>query len=237
MSQSRKTREDRRKLIEHNCVQLSLPFASTSVCWSGLGTRDQANESSWPTLAPRVLGELARAGALRQQDTIVANIGLLFPEPRGGALAQAVQLFLEAHERLPVAARPRLIWRETAPQHFDSADGSYWVPGGRVTMQGLGWNGNRSCAALQNVTHADIFNGNTRDVLARFPSVAKLHIWDASASAWAEHPAVEVDHRRHKLYLDCTHYCQQSGVLGLWTTELLRMLDVQSGYQVRARVL
>lgn len=212
--------------VLHNCVQLSVPFAVASLCWAHLGIRDQANESGWPALAPHVLDKLARAGALRRQDTIVANIGLLFTEPHGGALAQAVQLLLEAHARLPVAVRPRLIWRETAPQHFDSPDGSYWLPGGRVTSQANGWHDTRSCVPLQNVTRANIFNSNTRDIVGRFPSVATLHIWDASASAWTEHPAVELDPRRHKRYLDCTHYCQQSGVLSWWTTELLRLLGI-----------
>ena len=71
---------------------------------------------------------LTSTGAVGAGDLIVANAGLHYNDL--ALLRTSVLSLLAWHQETPAAQRPCTIWRETLPQHWNTADGTFdkiWV--------------------------------------------------------------------------------------------------------------
>ena len=125
---------------------------------------------------------------------------------KGTVARQKALDFLSVFKTLPREAQRRVVWRETAPQHFSTKDGTFTS----------NWYRHERCQPL-------IQNTNPWEKLTQEMEQEKcnvLRVWDLSASMWAEHLANKTQHTRSKGGFDCTHFCEP-GVVDIWSSRTL----------------
>ncbi|KAI3427123.1 hypothetical protein D9Q98_007060 [Chlorella vulgaris] len=152
-----------------------------------------------------------------REDLFVFNFGLHYPLPAMAAVQTGNSFLarglreLAAWRKARLADLPAFIWVDTAPQHFNTSDGTY--PGGKQPF---------ACVPLQ-AWHSGkpTALAGGRYNLAAAPIVpnisdAHLHIWNGSAPLWRSHWPGE-----------CSHWCHP-GPYQLWLFLLNDLLQRQS---------
>mmetsp|Transcript_8561 Transcript_8561/g.26745 ORF Transcript_8561/g.26745 Transcript_8561/m.26745 type:complete len:380 (-) Transcript_8561:2-1141(-) len=150
---------------------------------------------------------MAAAGDSREL-LIVMNAGLHYSHNLT-LLHDITAMQLNLFASLPQKLRPRIFWRETAAQHWNTSAGIYM---GKISS--------RQCVNLPlsmvrdpGTSKANIFNRATEPVVSASRDVTILRTWAQSAAFW----------RGHKNG-DCTHYCLESGLFDSWTDMLCQAL-------------
>jgi hypothetical protein len=181
-----------------------------------------------PVEAAELLLRLGIAGA---GSTFVLNEGLWYPpEQRAAQLAAATRALSSAmgDPERPMGAlarggQLRVFWRETSPQAFPGeADGSW-------NHSKKGWY-HRQASGCEAVRKARRPPGAERlldDLEAS--GVPVLRVWEASVTQWDAHLGDIGGRLKHAgstgdgihRGVDCTHYCEPSGVLEAWVDLLL----------------
>ena len=158
---------------------------------------------------------LHTAGWLSQEATLVVDIGVHLSE---AYLPSAVDALVAEVHRIPLADRPRLLWRETAPQHFPTPTGQH---AGQEQQSNSSWqsgfeefNSPYRCTT-QRAT--DIYNRLSNPIL-RLANVSILPIWGPTNQRWMEH--FSMDHTVN----DCTHYRLPSAAMELWSGFLIEQI-------------
>ena len=163
---------------------------------------------------PRAVARALRS-ALLPSDVVVFNFGVHYFHASDAADAAAEFASAFANE-----SAPRLVWRETAPQHF---------PGGAY----LGENSKRGrhCVPFDAPPPAvaDAYNRAARPRLAGVPS---LRVWAMSAERWDEHRGRAPG--AADAPLDCTHWLLP-GVPNAWNGMLAAMLATDGLRPLRHR--
>ena len=198
--------------------QLELPTANASIClvlaatsmW-GAEDRRQGRKGHVVQAEGAVRG-LAERRWLRSRDVVVANVGLHVNNAT--LVAAAVGALLASFAALPNAGRPRLLWRETAPQHFGGRVGGRYGAAMRTGERKGGCRPHNASDRGED-GEGNMLNRAVAPLLAR-AGVPILRIWRPSAARWMEHLGNN----------DCSHYCHPSGVLDLWVRLLLDWLVV-----------
>lgn len=164
--------------------------------------------------------------ALGSSDVIFMNVGL----HRDAAMRQRVDDVVSwfEHARQLAHPTPRLLWRDTSPQHFMAPNGRF-----RTAQDVLA---TTQCRQLPdgNRTTAQHFYGQnvTARVLGRHGSV--LPIFDATWARADDHPPLRLGAIRVRASSfnrsfggrsDCTHYCITGSVLRFWTQALIAWLQ------------
>ena len=209
---------------EPSCVRISdAKRSSRRVCYVG------CSPSCVVTIGAMASHRVAVPG-----DLLVINEGLLLPENRSVFHASVLaHEFASTTSTIGTAAASgvRMIWREQSPQTFGGApDGSYAHQGQAASAYSSRGNG-AGCGPLAQP----------------FPRPAALRLLDhIRGSGMPIVPTFDVTHTQWDVYLasrtawvrtklDCTHFCEPSGVLEAWTDRLLcvappvRALDVSGG--------
>ena len=161
-------------------------------------------------------------------DALIANEGMWLTERTkgvtdvGGAETRAAQLAAVWRQH-GGSSGVRLLWREASPQHFETPDGrfnrSYLHPrpisGDERPLrcvphreQGAGWHPQRAGLAPLEAAGVPI-----------------VRVWDLSVSQWDVHTAGPQPLTGGSQALDCTHYCEPSGVLDAWVDATAAALE------------
>jgi hypothetical protein len=140
-------------------------------------------------------------GALFAWDVVVANVGVHFHNVAMASAHWAALAGRLAPQQSPSTVAPRLIYRETGPQHF--ATGKW---GDKIDEPG--------CRAFgpEASQHKNMYNAVVLPKAAA-AGAALLRVWHVSEPHWSEHVGAR----------DCTHY-KQPGVIDAWNRILLGML-------------
>mgnify|MGYP007078081006 CR=1 FL=1 len=111
------------------------------------------------------------------------------------------------------AAGVSVIWRERSPQSFsDSATGSYSAHTyGRPTQ---------TCSPQRQTERSA--NHTAAIAAVRAAGIPAMLLWDVSVTQWDTHLARRTPYVRSRL--DCTHWCEPSGVLEAWVDVALAAL-------------
>ena len=130
--------------------------------------------------------------------TVVINFGLHNKELR----MDPIQELLEQLSGDMLISKTTLIWRETAPQHFNNLGGVY-------SSDALG----KGCVDISHYSteRSNTFNLKYNPICQKY-KVPVLKIWNMTRSFFNAHVQGE-----------CTHYCQP-GVAELWVESLLIMM-------------
>ena len=163
-----------------------------------------------------VLEELMAYGLLRPKELVLLNVGVHVKPDEAGRQLELVLKWLHGLKR---TERPRLMWRETSPQHFRTSDGSYSRP-----------EPNASFGTCQDDA-LDVYNSVTLPRLRRSRlNVSVLPVWQLTQQAAKQHGGAIIHADPRPRSLDCTHFCQQGGVLDAWSALLLsRVLRAPPG--------
>ena len=172
--------------------------------------------SAWPTVLELASLLAASPKIVRRGDALVVNENMA----RGEAVALAsMRAFAaeaaNASTRLgrAHAAGIRLLWREKSPQTFsDSPVGSY---------QHLTYGSPYQHCAVPNQT-ARSPAVETGLAALEAAGVAPIRIWDETITQADQYLASRTPYVAAKL--DCTHFCEPSGALEMWTDATLRAL-------------
>ena len=103
------------------------PTTPKAMCVSLRNGRQRAVRVCYSRLEPAEL-RLAVSDSLRSKDVLVINWGVQFHTGAGkvlGVLANYTATTVRAAADRPQRARPLIIWRETAPQHFPGGNGNF----------------------------------------------------------------------------------------------------------------
>ena len=195
-------------VVGHRCRVVRLPRAraASTLCHLTAGTVGGAA----PTRAPpdARADELLRAGAARRRgDAFVLNDGLWYGEAEAAEVARLDALaarLARAESAIGGLARARaasVVWREVTPQAF--ADHPRGAHAPRSVRDG------RACARPADGERGARRLGALR-ALSRRVEVAL--VWELAVSQWDAHIETRSEHARAR-GLDCTHYCEPSGVL------------------------
>mmetsp|Transcript_34778 Transcript_34778/g.73185 ORF Transcript_34778/g.73185 Transcript_34778/m.73185 type:complete len:403 (+) Transcript_34778:122-1330(+) len=188
------------RLCETCCNLHCIFIQKTRLCYA------VASKSNAPTLSA------AQTLAISQRflgpgDFIVVNIGVQWG-PK--TVAARTRELLRRYLSLDPSLRPRMIWRESGPQHF--VGGEY--------SRTKNWS--RACVPLRPRTLAlPTFNYRNKitNPIVAVAGVPILKIFDSSLPYHSLHK----DPRK-----DCTHWCldghHNSGVLSLWNDKLAALL-------------
>jgi hypothetical protein len=167
-------------------------------------------------------------------DTVVANWGAWWNLEQDARSVMAIagsRVYQQAKLQLTAALgafneltsehRPRLIWRESAAQHFDTP-GGLWYSGEGMPRLAAG-------ACLQGPLEEQMALGNWRnsavEPILRKSSIPVLRVFASTAGA-AEYHTGEHPPRRANLPpgFDCTHYYLPGPTVDHWTFVLFSVL-------------
>ena len=136
-----------------------------------------------------------------QKDVVFLNYGVhIHQHQLKTSLTTMAEQYSENRANLPI-----FLWREMATQHCDSPNGA-WTDlqtGACVPYKDLD-------EYYRNETKLHIAN----EVLGKY-DIPIVRIYNASRTEWNDHigPQTRTDEPGR---MDCTHYCQPSGVITLW---------------------
>ena len=139
--------------------------------------------------------ELATNGT---RATIVANLGLHYPDP--ALLFNVTETMLSAFQHIP--SMPSVIWRETSAQHFPGRTGLY---------NASAYVKNSSCESVGAAKNH--FNSITNPI-ANAHGTPIISTWAASVSRWDAHGGRG----------DCSHWCFGTGVVESWVDSLYQYI-------------
>ena len=191
--------------------------------------RRACHASSWPT-AQAVAERLIRSRNVVAGDIVIMNDGLHYGEAASLAMMRELAVaFANTTSELAAARRGgiRFAWRETSPQAFgDLPNGSY-VQAYRT----YGRNYTQGCVPLERTARPDSWARGIAALAAADLDVVK--VWHSTASQWDQHLASRTPYVARTL--DCTHFCQPSGVMEEWVNATLRTFYAARPRYVGAR--
>lgn len=167
------------------CVKVR--FASIYICY------DRTN------VAQNILDKFGKYSKLFQEfGTVVMNFGL---HDKDLELSSVRTLLIKLKEVIDLETT--LIWRETAPQHFNNKGGVYTPEKSKD-----------SCIDISNhsLEQSNKFNLNYNSIFKEH-RIPVLRIWNITKGYYTAHVQGE-----------CTHYCQP-GIGELWIHELYTLLE------------
>ena len=141
------------------------------------------------------------------------NWGVQFHTAAGkvlGLLANYTAATVRAAADRPPRARPLIIWRETAPQHFPGGNGNFG------TVKSWWATTNASCLPTEHPYRG--YNELTSPIV-RAAGIPILPVWEPSLPHHRAH--VGWKPLRGGRTLDCTHFCLASGLLDHWVELLI----------------
>ena len=151
--------------------------------------------------------------SLSSQDVLVINWGVQLHTAAGkvlGLLANYTAATVRAAADRPQRARPLIIWRETAPQHFPGGNGNFG------TVKSWWATTNASCLPTEHPYRG--YNELTSPIV-RAAGIPILPVWEPSLPHHRAH--VGWKPLRGGRTLDCTHFCLASGLLDHWVELLM----------------
>lgn len=137
------------------------------------------------------------------QETVVVNFGLHSDTTDYGEVRDALRQW-SAYQP---TRKLRLVWRDTSPQHFNERGGLFNRTTRNVTLP---------CLPIDDLRAAFAPYEEVTRMLADFPDVHRLPIWDLTAPRFDAHNPHE-----------CTHFCLP-GVPDEWNRLLYALLKAQS---------
>lgn len=152
-----------------------------------------------------------------RHDIVLLNYGVHVDEANlKTTLTNLAVQYAASRNNLPI-----FIWREMATQHFDSPNG-YWTN----IQKGL-------CVPFKDLDGYYLRESKlhiANEILGKY-KIPILRIYNATRTQWMDHigPQVRTDEPGR---MDCTHYCQPSGVISFWRELLFNALIpiVSTGY-------
>ena len=167
------------------------------------------------TAYPSVLGTasvLIQGSIARSGDTIVVNENMAHGEE---AVLVSMRRFATAATNATFRmAGVKLFWREKSPQAFsDSPRGSFQ----HATYGSRG----QHCAVPADHSRSKAVHEGLQTLAAA--GVGVVRIWDQTVTQADQYLASRTPYVASKL--DCTHFCEPSGVLDEWSDAMLRRCD------------
>lgn len=177
--------------------------------------------SSWRRASDSA-ARLVEHGVVSRGDLVLLNDGLHFPDALAITVAaETAQAFANASSPLAVAAARggvRFAWRETSPQAFGFLGNGSYHSGSYAKTRA-----HSACTPVVRTARPAWYV----DAHARMAAVglAVMPTWRATVTQWDTHLARRTPHMTaHSGILDCTHFCEPSGVMEHWNDALLRLL-------------
>ena len=212
-----------------HCSTVSTTHWTVTLCYIAAGTAYPACSRRASDTASSLLGmRIARRG-----DVVILNEGIWHNDVARSAanLASLHTELTRGKSSLQSAFAQHdigLVWRETAPQHFNgSATGSFLGWPDKKSAGGVNFYHGSGCAPNAAVDEQKRRRAPLLDALED-AGLPVLRIWRLTASQWDAHldmrtPFITRPAGHHGA--DCTHFCDPSGVLEAWADGSLILLQ------------
>ena len=165
---------------------------------------------------------LSSSGTLRKGDVVVANEGVWRRAYGDDSVVQELQRvgeFAEPGSCVGIlrSLGVRLLWRETAAQHFDRTPTGQYKAGCKLSRCG-------HCGRITNTTSLLALNAA---VTSRMQSlgVPVLPFFAPTLPLWDAHVARLSQFVRREHILDCTHWCEPNALFSALTPVLLQRIS------------
>jgi hypothetical protein len=152
-------------------------------------------------------------------DMLISNFGLMFNHPEW--MKPYLDRWITDLESISVKERPIILWRETTTQHFPPP-----IPPDNSIPEGFfsGFIHNQSCRPLTNLLTSYEQDYRNRLVIPRMiqARIPIMRVYNITATQFDQH----LETYPREQFVDCTHFCAESGVLYYFRDLLYNILPL-----------
>lgn len=191
-----------------HCLGVRLNGSLTfQTCWVSAGGHCYTGEQD---SVKHVSEVLISAGVVQPADTIIMNEGLHHNDAEfaSARVASLASQFTNASSPLHQARQHgiRFLWRETSPQAFPGSPTGAW-PGAKFNYSA------RSCTPVERPKRPTALVKDLR--MLEEANLPVVPIYNLTVGRWDAHLERRTRYAATRP-LDCTHFCEPSGVLDAW---------------------